>query len=99
MRAVSAFIMASSSTDSVYLDWFLKLPAVWWGDKWAKDKYGSHYDKNFDRVKLFAFLPGTNKSESAYKFDLGKSKNNVIGITDLHRFNSLGYLSGHIYHL
>lgn len=64
-----------------------------------RNKYGSQYDKHFDRVKLFAYLPATNKSESAYKFHLGKSKNNVIGITDLHRFNGMGYLSGHIHHL
>ena len=91
--------MASSSADSVFLNWFLNLPATWWGEEWAKEKYGSHYDKHFDRVKLFAFVPSTNKSEPAYKFNLGKSKNKVIGITDLHRFNGLGYLSGDTYHL
>ncbi len=84
---VCVFIMASSSPHSVCLDWFLKLSAVWWGDKWAEGTCASEYDKHFDRVRLFDYLPGSNKSESAYKFHLGKSMNNVIGITDLHYSN------------
>ena len=46
-------------------------------------------------MKLFAYLPGSAKTESAYKFDCGRTKNNVIGITDLDRFNGQGLLSGH----
>ena len=91
--------MPSSSPHSVYLDWFLKLSAVLRGDKWAEGKFGSEYDKHFDRLRLFDYLPGSNKSESAYKFHLGKSMNNVIGITDLHQSNGQDYLSGHNNHL
>jgi hypothetical protein len=87
--------MASSSSGSVCLDWILKLPATWWGEEWAQDKYGSDYDKHFDRVKLSAYLLGWTKTEPAYKLDCGRTKNNVIGITDLDRFNGQGLLSGH----
>ena len=87
--------MASSSSDSRYLDWILKLPATWWGEEWAQDRYGSDCDKHFDKVKLFAFLPGSAKTEPAYKFDCGRTKNNVIGMTDLDSFNGQGLLSGH----
>jgi hypothetical protein len=91
--------MASSSGEGGYTNWFLKLPATWWGEKWAKDKYGSDYDKKFDVVQLTTCLPATSKTETAYKFDIGRTKNNVIGMTDLRRFNDLGYLSGHTVHL
>jgi len=87
--------MASLSSDSRYLHWILKLPATWWGEEWAQDKYGSDYDKHFDRVRLSAYLPGSSKTEPAYKFDCGRTKNNVIGITDLDSFNGQGLLSGH----
>jgi hypothetical protein len=90
--------MASSSSETDYTNWFLKLPATWWGEDWAKSKYGSDYDKKFDLVRLTTYIPGTQKTEPAYKFDLGKTKNNVTGITDLRRFNDLGYLSGHNVH-
>ena len=95
LRAKTCFIMASSSPDSIYFNWFLKLPATWWGTEWAKDKYGPEYDKHFDRMKLFAYLPGSTKTEPAYKFDWCSTKNYVIGISDLNLFNGQGLLLGH----
>jgi hypothetical protein len=87
--------MASSDTESSYLNWICELPVSFWGEKWALDTYGPDYSQKTDRVQLHEYVPATSKTEAAYKFHLRKSKNSIIGLTELNAFKAKGYLTGH----
>ena len=90
--------VTSSSKKDRFLNHYVKLPKTFFGEQWAKDKYGKEYKKMYDLVELYAFKKGGRGHQDCYLFDLDDDTEYHLSLKELMNFDAQGLVYSTDFH-
>lgn len=85
---------SASNIEARFLNYFVKLPKTFWGEKWAKKTVGAAYKTAYDVVELHTFKKGGKGHEDSFLFDYQDEHDFYLPVKELLEYNKKGLVTG-----